>query len=132
MKELHPEGWPRPSGYSNGIEATGRIVFVAGQVGWDTSARMAGPGIVEQTRQALENVVAVLAEAQAGPEHVARMTWYVADVEEYKQNLRAIGHAYRAVMGAHYPAMTLVEVSRLLEDGARVEIEATAVVPHAL
>jgi enamine deaminase RidA (YjgF/YER057c/UK114 family) len=132
MKTLHPGGWPRPSGYSNGIEAAGRLVFVAGQVGWDARGRMVGPGIVEQTRRALENVMAVLGEAHAGPEHVARMTWYVADVDEYRQNLRAVGEAYRAVMGDHYPAMSLVEVSRLLEEGARVEIEATAVIPHAM
>lgn len=129
MRTLQPEGWPRPSGYSNGVEARGKLVFVAGQVGWDAAGRMVSDDLAAQSRRALENVAAVLREAGARPEHVARMTWYVQSIAEYKTHSRAIGCAYRDVMGAHYPAMSLVEVSRLLEDGAKVEIEATAVVP---
>lgn len=129
MQTLQPPGWPRPKGYSNGIAAQGRLVFVAGQVGWDTREQIVGPGIVEQFRQALENTLAVLAEADASAEHIARMTWYVTDKREYLAALPGIGAAYRDVIGAHYPAMALVEVSALVEDGAKVEVETTAVVP---
>jgi enamine deaminase RidA (YjgF/YER057c/UK114 family) len=131
MTILQPPGWARPSGYSNGVAATGTLVFVAGQIGWDAAQRLVSEDLVPQVEQALKNVAAVLAEAGARPEHVARMTWYVTDKRAYLAAGREIGRAYRVVFGAHYPAMTLVEVADLLEDGALVEIEATAVVPLA-
>jgi enamine deaminase RidA (YjgF/YER057c/UK114 family) len=126
---LQPPGWPRPKGYACGVSATGTIVFVSGQIGWDEDGRFAAHDIAGQVRQALRNVVAVLAEAGARPQHVARMTWFVTDKHEYLGAQREIGQAYRDVMGAHYPAMSVVEVAGLLEDQARVEIEATAVTP---
>jgi len=126
MQVLQPPGWPRPKGYSNGVAARGRMVFVAGQVGWDAGERFAEAGLVGQVRQALRNVVAILAQAGAGPEHVCRMTWYLADAAEYNASLQGIGAAYREV----YPAMTAVQVAGFVEKGARVEIEATAVVPE--
>jgi enamine deaminase RidA (YjgF/YER057c/UK114 family) len=129
MRTLQPKDWVRPRGFANGIEATGRFVFVAGQIGWDEAQRILSDDFVEQTDRALANVVAVLAEAGAHPRHVARMTWYVVDKREYLNAVKAVGEAYRKHMGAHFPAMTLVEVKSLLEDRARVEIEATAVVP---
>lgn len=119
----------RPKGYSNGVAATGRQVFVSGMVGWDAECRFASDDFVAQARQALENVVAVLAEAGARPEHIVRMTWYVLDKREYLDAGRELGAAYREVIGRHYPAMSAVQVSALMEDRARVEIEATAVVP---
>ena len=125
---LLPAGWPKPKGYANGMLAEGRMVFTGGLVGWDAQERFAD-GLVAQVRQTLENVVAVLAEAGAGPEHLVRMTWYVVDMDEYLANLKALGDAYRAVLGRHYPAMALVQVVRLVAKEARVEIEATAVVP---
>lgn len=131
MDILQPPGWKRPRGYSNGVAARGRIVFVAGQVGWDgAEERFAASDFVGQARQALRNVVAVLAEAGARPEHVCRMTWYVADRQEYRASAQALGAAYREVMGKTFPAMTAIEVSGFVEDGARLEIEATAVVPE--
>ena len=126
---LQPAGWTRPRGYSNGIAAQGRLVFVAGQIGWDEQCRLVSSDLAEQARQALRNIVAVLQEAGAGPEHIARMTWYITDKREYLAAAKAIGQAYREVIGSHYPAMTAVQVSALIEDGAKVEIEATAVVP---
>ncbi|MEM1417082.1 MAG: RidA family protein [Myxococcota bacterium] len=129
MKALHPEGWKPAKGYANGMAARGTTVFVAGQIGWDAEQRLVGEGFVAQARQALENIVAVLAEAGGGPEHIGRMTWYVTDKAEYVAVAKELGRAYRDVLGAHYPAMTLVEVRGLLEPGAKVEIEATAVVP---
>ena len=129
MQKLQPPGWTKPKGYANGIVAEGRLVFVAGQIGWDESASFKAHDLVGQTRQALENLLAVLAEAGAGPEHVVRMTWYVTDRAEYLANLEGMGEAYRDLMGRHFPAMTMVEVSALVESEARVEIEATAVVP---
>ncbi len=128
MKVLQPDGWPRPSGYANGIAAEGRLVFVAGQIGWDATGTFRSDDFVDQVRQALENTLAVLAEAGAGPGHVARMVWYVTDKRDYLDRLAEVGAAYRAVMGKHYPAMTLVEVAALLEPRAKVEIETTAVV----
>jgi enamine deaminase RidA (YjgF/YER057c/UK114 family) len=125
---LLPEGWPRPRGYSNGIRARGETVFVGGMVGWDVNGTFPG-GFVAQVRQALENIVVVLAEGGAKPEHVTRMTWYVVDMEEYRRSMRELGAVYRAIMGAHYPAMALVEVKSLVERDARVEIETTAVIP---
>jgi len=129
MRILQPEGWPRPPGYSNGVAARGTLVFAAGQIGWDTDGRLHHGGLAAQTEQALRNVVAVLAEAGARPEHVVRLTWYVTDKRDYLTQRSEIGRVYRAVFGSHYPAMTLVEVAALLEEGALVEIEATAVVP---
>ncbi len=128
MQILLPAGWPRPSGYSNGIAAEGRMVFVAGQIGWDATQTFRSDDFVEQVRQALENTLAVLAEAEAGPGHLVRMVWYVTDKGEYLGRLQEVGAVYREVIGKHYPAMTLVEVSALLEPRAKVEIETTAVV----
>ena len=126
---LLPEGWPRPKGYSNGVEATGRTVFVAGQIGWTPEGAFVETGFAGQFRQTIENTLAVLAEAGAGPEHVVRMTWYVVDKREYLASLREIGAAWRELMGANYPVMAVIEVKGLIEDAARVEIETTAVVP---
>jgi enamine deaminase RidA (YjgF/YER057c/UK114 family) len=128
VEVLLPEGWPRPVGYANGVAAEGRLVFVAGQVGWDPQGRFAD-GLVPQVTQALHNVVAVLRVGGAEPRHLVRLTWYVADREAYRASRTDIGRAYREVIGPHYPAMTLVQVNALLEDAALVEIEATAVVP---
>ena len=128
---LHPAGWAKAKGYANGIAAQGRLVFVGGQIGWNTAQRFENSDFVAQARQALANIVAVLAEAGAGPEHVVRMTWYVVDKREYLASSKALGRAYREIMGLHYPAMSAVEVTGLMEDAARVEIEATAVVPAA-
>ena len=129
MRILQPPGWPRPRGYSNGIAASGRMVFVAGMIGWDAQERMVSEDLVAQVRQALLNTVAVLAEGGAGPEAIVRMTWFVTDRAEYRARAKAIGEAYREVLGSHYPAMALVVVAGLLEEGAKVEIETTAVVP---
>ncbi len=128
---LKPAGWPRPSGYSNGIAATGRQIFVAGQVGWDGTGKFNSTRLADQVRQALQNVCAVLAEAQAGPEHIVRLTWYLTSREEYLNDLQSIGAAYRQVMGKNYPVMSVVQVVALIEAEAKVEIEATAVVPSA-
>ena len=130
MQILQPPGWVKPKGYANGIVAEGRLLFISGQIGWDAGQRIVSDDLAAQTEQALKNVAAVLREAEAGPEHVVRMTWYVADRRDYLAAQAEIGRAYRAVMGAHYPAMTLVEVAALLEEGALVEIEATAVLPN--
>lgn len=132
MRALNPPGWPTPRGYSNGIAAEGTLVFVAGQVGWNAAGQFETDDFAGQARQALENVRAVLAVAGARPEHVTRMTWYVTDKREYLAQLKDVGRAYRDVMGWHYPAMTLVEVRALLEEGAKVEIEATAVLPRSV
>ena len=127
---LQPEGWPRPSGYSNGVLAHGSQVFIAGQVGWNPhSGGFESEKLVDQVRQALMNVLAVLAEANGRPEHIARMTWYLTSRAEYIAHLEEIGAAYRDVMGKHFPAMTAVEVTALVEARAKVEIEATAVIP---
>lgn len=127
---IRPTGWPRPAGYADGIAATGRIVAVAGQIGWDpTTARFATDNFAEQTAQALRNVVAVLRAAGAEPRHLVRLTWFVTDKVAYVAARGRIGAAYRETVGAHYPAMSVVFVSALLEDRAQVEIEATAVVP---
>jgi enamine deaminase RidA (YjgF/YER057c/UK114 family) len=126
---LNPPGWPTPRGYSNGVAASGRQVFVAGQIGWDERGTLVGGGLVKQIRQALSNCLAVLAQAGAGPEHVTRMTWLVADRGDYLAQRSAIGEVYRDLMGGSYPAMSLYEVG-LLEPGALVEIEVTAFVPE--
>lgn len=129
MQILNPPGWPRPKGYANGIVAEGRTVFVAGQIGWNADGVFVSDNIVDQVRQALENTIAILAEAEAGPEHIARMTWYVTDKREYVDNIPAIGTVWRDVMGRNFPVMSVVQVVALIEDRARVEIESTAVVP---
>jgi enamine deaminase RidA (YjgF/YER057c/UK114 family) len=126
---LSPPGWPPPRGYSNGVAASGRQVFVAGQIGWDETEALVDGGLVAQVRQALGNCLAVLAQAGAGPEHITRMTWLVADRGDYVARRSAIGEVYRELMGGSYPAMSLYEVG-LLEPGALVEIEVTAVVPE--
>ena len=129
MDILQPPGWPRPRGYSNGVAASGRTVCVSGMIGWDEQGQFQSDDFAAQVRQALHNIVAVLAEADARPEHIVRMTWYVVDKREYLAASREIGAAYRDIIGRHYPAMTAVQVSALIEDRARVEIEATAIVP---
>ena len=129
MREIRPEGWAPPKGYSNGMLAEGRMLLVGGQVGWTAEQRFEARDFVGQTRQALANVVAVVEAAGGGPEHVARLTWYVTDKREYLARQREVGEAYRAVMGRHFPAMTMVVVAGLVEDEALVEIEATAVLP---
>jgi enamine deaminase RidA (YjgF/YER057c/UK114 family) len=125
---LQPKGWPRPKGFANGIRARGEMVFVGGMIGQDSAGRFAD-GFVAQMKLALENIAAVLAEAGASPEHIVRLTWYVLDIDEYLADLPALGAAYREVMGRHFPAMAVVEVTRLVESQARLEIEATAVLP---
>ena len=129
MQILQPPGWAKPKGYSNGIVAKGRMVFVAGQVGWNAQEKFETSDFVGQTRQALSNVVAILAEAGARPEHIVRMTWYVGDRREYLASAKALGAAYREVIGRHYPVMTAIQVAGFVEDGAKLEIEVTAVVP---
>lgn len=124
---LQPGGWPRPKGYANGMMAEGRLVVTGGVVGWDVAGNFP-TSFVQQVKQTLENIVAILAEGGARPQDLVRMTWYVVDMEEYVSNLRAIGAAYREVLGSHYPTMALLQVVRLVEPSARVEIEATAVV----
>ena len=129
LQLLHPPGWPAPKGYANGYAATGRLVVVGGQIGWDETGTFQARDLVGQTRQVLLNIVAVLKEAGAEPHHVARMTWFVTDIQEYREKLRDLGRAYREVMGTHFPAMTLVQVVSLVEPEAKVEIEATAIIP---
>jgi enamine deaminase RidA (YjgF/YER057c/UK114 family) len=126
---LKPASWPRPSGYSNGIAASGRQIFVAGQVGWDAQCRFNGTRLADQVKQALQNICSVLKEANAGPEHIVRLTWYLTSRDEYLADLENIGVAYRAVMGKNFPVMSVVQVVALMEAEAKVEIEATAVVP---
>jgi len=129
MRTLLPPGWPRPKGYANGIEAEGRLVFVAGQVGWTPEGKFEATTMPGQFAQTLDNTLAVLREAGAGPEHVARMTWYITDKRAYLAALAEIGAIWREKMGRHYPAMAVVEVKALIEDAALIEIETTAVVP---
>lgn len=130
MQILQPPGWARARGFSNGIVAQGKLVFIAGQVGWDAQQRWKERGFAGQFRQALENIIAVLKEANGKPEHLVRLTWYVLDKQEYLNSLKAVGQAYRELMGRHYPTMAVVQVSGLVEPEARLEIEATAVVPE--
>jgi enamine deaminase RidA (YjgF/YER057c/UK114 family) len=127
-----PEGWNRPRGYSNAIAASGEQIFIAGQIGWNEREEIVSDDFAEQAAQALRNVVHVLRAAGASPEHLVRMTWYVTDKREYLEAVRQIGAAYREILGNNYPAMTLVQVAALLEDRAKVEIEATAVIPGAV
>ena len=129
MQVLLPPGWPRPKGYANGVAARGRMVFVAGMIGWDADGVFHTDDMAGQVRQALQNIVEVLREGGARPEHIVRMTWYVTDKREYLAAAREVGRAYRELIGAYNAAMTAVEVKALLEDRAKVEIEATAVVP---
>ena len=129
MRVLLPAGWPRPRGYSNGVAARGEMVFVAGMVGWDAAGHFASDTLAGQARQALENVVAVLSEAGAKPEHIVRMTWYVLDKRAYRAAAADLGVIYREIIGSYNAAMSAVEVSALMEDAALVEIEVTAVVP---
>ena len=129
MKILQPPGWARAKGFSNGIAAKGNLVFIAGQIGWTSDCKWEARDFAGQFRQALLNVITVLKEAQGRPEHIARLTWYVLDKQEYLDSLKNVGEAYRELMGKHYPTMAVVQVSGLVEDEARLEIEATAVVP---
>ncbi len=129
LQVLQPSGWPMPKGYANGMAADGRLVVTGGVIGWDTR-NVLPDDFISQVRQTLENIAAILAAGGAKPEHLVRLTWYVVDIEEYLANLKALGRVYREIFGAHYPAMALVQVVRLVEKAARVEIEATAVVPR--
>lgn len=126
---LQPKGWPQPKGYSDGMSAKGRVIVTGGCVGWDVQGKFAA-GLAAQTKQTLQNIVAIIAEAGAEPKHVVRLTWYVTDIENYLSLQREIGTAYREVMGKHFPAMAVVQVVRLVEKLALVEIEATAVLPE--
>ena len=129
VQVLQPSGWPAPKGYANGMAADGRLVLTGGVIGWDGQGDLAAD-FVAQVRQTLSNISAILGEGGARPEHLVRLTWYVVDMEEYLANLKTLGQVYRDIFGAHYPAMALVQVVRLVEKAARVEIEATAVVPR--
>jgi enamine deaminase RidA (YjgF/YER057c/UK114 family) len=128
VKVLLPPGWPRPSGYSNGISAQGRTIFTAGIIGWDEMGTIVAPDLPGQLRQILLNTLAILAEDGAGAEHIVRMTWYVVDVDEYRSTLAAIGAAWKEVIGRHFPAMAVVQVGALVEPEARIEIETIAVI----
>jgi enamine deaminase RidA (YjgF/YER057c/UK114 family) len=128
---LQPPGWASPKGYANGVVARGRQVFVAGQVGWNGAGQFTSDRLAEQVRQALKNIVAVLAEAQARPEHIVRLTWFITSRDEYLAQVKEIGAAYREALGRHFPAMSVVQVSGLIEAEAKVEIEATAVIPDS-
>ena len=129
MQILQPPGWARPKGFSNGIAASGKLVFVAGQVGWTGEGKWEVRDFAGQFRQALRNIIEILEQGNAKPQHIVRLTWYVIDKQEYLASLREVGAAYRELMGRHYPTMAVVQVSGLVESEARLEIEATAVVP---
>lgn len=129
MDILQPNDWPRPKGYSNGVVARGRLIVLAGQVGWDATEKMAGDDLVAQLRQCFLNIRTLLAEASAEPKHLVRLTWFIADVEDYQTNLREIGETYREVLGKVYPPMSVIAVKGFVEPGAKVEIEAMAVIP---
>lgn len=131
-ESINPPEWPRPSGYSNGALAQGRFLAISGQIGWNEACELVSDAFAEQAAQALRNVVAVLRAAGGEPEHLVRLTWYIIDKQEYRAALEPLGSAYREIVGEHYPAMALVQVADLLEDGARVEIEATAILPSSL
>jgi enamine deaminase RidA (YjgF/YER057c/UK114 family) len=132
MQILQPPGWARARGFSNGIAANGRLVFIAGQIGWTGEGKWEARDFAGQFRQAVKNILAVLKEAGGRPEHIVRLTWYVIDKKEYLASLKEVGAAYRELMGNHYPTMAVVQVTGLVEDEARLEIEATAVVPERL
>ncbi len=129
MKIIQPPGWPRPKGYSNGIIAQGKMLFIAGQIGWDENEQFQSQDFVAQVEQTLRNTIAVLNAANAGPQHIVRMTWYITERQEYLDNLAEIGAVYRALIGKNFPVMAMVEVSALMEEQAKVEIETTAVIP---
>jgi enamine deaminase RidA (YjgF/YER057c/UK114 family) len=129
VRILQPDGWPAPKGYANGVAADGRLVVTGGVIGWDSRGELPAD-FVAQVRQTLSNIAAILAEGGAAPEHLVRLTWYVVDMDEYLANLKVLGQIYRDIFGTHYPAMALVQVVRLVEKAARVEIEATAMVPR--
>ena len=129
MKVLQPEGWAKPAGYANGISARGRVIHVAGQIGWNKDSQFETDDFVGQVRQSLRNVLAVLACDGAGPEHIVSMTWYFTSKRDYLANLKAVGEAYRETIGRSFPAMTAVEVAALMEDRAKVEIQAVAIAP---
>ena len=131
MKALLPPGWPRPKGYSNALSARGRIIVTAGLVGWDEQERFVAPDLTGQFRQILTNLLLILAEDGAGPEHIVRMTWYVTDVTEYRAGLEEVGSAWRELIGKHFPAMAVVQVGALVEPEAKIEIETIAIVPEA-
>jgi enamine deaminase RidA (YjgF/YER057c/UK114 family) len=131
LQVLQPPGWAKPRGFSNGIACSGRLVFIAGQVGWTGEGKWQARDFASQFEQALKNIIAILNEAGGKPEHIVRLTWYVVDKQEYLASLAGVGAAYRALMGRHYPVMAVVQVSALVEDEARLEIEATAVIPEA-
>jgi enamine deaminase RidA (YjgF/YER057c/UK114 family) len=130
MRILQPHGWPRPRGYSNGIEAEGKLVFVAGQIGWDETGKFKAATFGSQFRQALVNTLAVLEEASAKPEHITRMTWFITSRDEYAASLSELGAAWKELMGPNYPTMSVIIVSGLVEPAAKIEIETTAVIPH--
>ena len=130
MKILLPDGWTPPKGYSQGVIAEGRQIFVSGQIGWDETGTFQTNDFAEQTGQTLRNILTILNAANAGAEHITRMTWFITDKKEYLASLKSLGQIYREEMGHHYPVMSVVEVSALIEDKAKVEIEATAVIPH--
>jgi len=127
---LQPKGWAKPIGYANGVSAKGRTVFVGGQIGWNANCEFESDDFVDQVRQTLENIVAILAEGGAEPQHITTMTWYFTDKAEYLANLKGVGQAYRDIIGRHFPAMAAVQVVGLVEDRAKIEIQATAVVPE--
>jgi len=132
MRILQPHGWPRPRGYSNGIEAEGKIVFVAGQIGWNMAGKFEAKAFGEQFRQALINTLAVLREGGAGPEHITRMTWFITSRDEYEASLAQLGAAWKELIGPNYPAMSVIIVSGLVEREAMIEIETTAVIPYPI
>ena len=129
FKTLQPAGWKRPRGYANGLAGRGQLVILGGQIGWNANQEFETDDFVEQTEQALRNIVALLAEADAGPEHIVRLTWFITDRQAYLDSQKALGAAYRRVIGRNFPAMSVVQVVQLVEDRAQVEIEATAIVP---
>ena len=129
LRILQPPGWARAKGFSNGIACSGNLVFISGQIGWTGQGQWEAKDFAGQFRQAIKNILAVLEEANGRPEHIVRLTWYVLDKQEYLNSLKSVGEAYRELMGRHYPTMAVVQVSGLVEDAARLEIEATAVVP---
>ncbi|MBB5702211.1 enamine deaminase RidA (YjgF/YER057c/UK114 family) [Ochrobactrum daejeonense] len=129
QKTLQPQGWVRPIGYANGVEARGRMIFIGGQIGWNGQQQFETDDFVEQTGQTLQNIVDVLAEAGGKPEHITSMTWYFTDKAEYQANLKGIGRVYREIIGKHFPAMAAVQVVALVEDRAKIEIQAHAVIP---
>lgn len=129
-QSVTPEGWPRPKGYANAVLASGRTLFISGQIGWDENQKMVSDDFVQQVRQALTNIVSCLKAADAGPEHLTRLTWFITDREAYIANQKPIGEAYRDVIGRYFPSMSVVQVVALVEGDAKVEIEATAVLPE--